>query len=552
VMMPRGRYPAILALALVVGLTALVVYIRIGRQFDTPEQFSAQLNRVDLLISEGRQETALNRLASLRKRAVSVRDFLSIAKRELALQASKSALATLDLGSQTFPVNQEMAALATYILMDLDRYQEAADRSSFLLSGSWSAIAAAAALSTSVDPLTVSSAVYRAAAEVTGYPFYYRNAIVTAARKGELAQALLHFKEWRYRLPDDVLLGVILAYDNKQWQYLLELAEFEARYLTRIYLAAAHAAYLLGDIPRAISLWDTIILNDPEQVLALYNRAYISEDFALKKASLQKALNLNPSFWPALNQYISLFLTYTDSSEAFSPVTARLKEMGWETLEMERRRGYARITEQEIVAAIQAAVVSGTGDGAGRVQIEALRFSLSQGNDRLRTIGKIWQLLEKYPSDPDILEYAVWFFLESADPDAAAFLLDRLDSLSVSRPWVSDFYHGIFYTLQGKFKDARLRFDSVASDHRNAWRALANSARIYQIQGNTSAAIETFSLATELTPEPSIKSLLFYEVAHILAEARERQRATVIAGYAVELDPENYKAVSLLRELENR
>lgn len=550
--MPRGRNLVILALVLVVILAAIVVLVLISRQSETTDLFSSQLDKVDMLIQEGKQDNALRKLSRLRNKAVTVRDFLSIAKREMNLQAPESALTTLESGSLSFPVNQELNALTVYILMNLHRYQEAEQKSNSLLSGSWKSLAAAAALSASVDPLTVSSAIYRAAAESTGYPFYYRNAIVTAACSGDLGQAFMLFKEWRYRLPDDVLLGIYLSFDNRQWTFLLELAESELRYDTRVFLAAAHAAYLLRETSRAISLWDTIIQHDTEDVLALYNRAFTSDDFALKKSLLQKALNLNPGFWPALNQYISLFFAHGNSPESLSPVTAYLKEIGWETLEMERRRGYARITDEEILSAIEKALVSATSQEIGRIQIEALRFPLGKGSETLRTAGKIWNLLERYPTDPDILEYGLWYFLVSGDPDTAAFLFGRLLSYSSSRPWVTDFYDGILLTLQGRYEDALSRFASLASDSRNAWRALANSARIYQIQGNTSAAIDSFSLAAELASENHSKSILYYEAARIIADAREQQRAAVIAGYAVELDPENYKAVSLVKELNFR
>ncbi len=560
----RGElYRILIAALLCIVVLAASVSLFVYTTGDQSDRFTALLHRADELASSGDTARAQKLLLQSRRKARTVTDFLSLAKRERLLGAEMQLIDTLRKGISLFSFSPELSAFLSLVLQDANRASEAKELIPYLTTGEWASIAAVTALMSATSPLQVDPDLYLSAGESTGFPFFFRDGIVLHALAGNTALALRHFNTYRSYFQRDDLLGAFLAYDTGQYQLAVDYAGNTAFSGPESLLLSADASYLDKHTDRARDFWTAAVDQYPQfSARPYFNLSVTGENYTESRLLLEKALFLFPDYYPVIALYVALAEQAAErvgSSSQFSKVEMELQSAGFHTLRMIEKEANDPVSLEKARAVLirarerqtSAAGISDDPSLDSRLAIEILRFQDRRQSDRLRTAGDIWKLLESYPGDELVRSYALWFFARTGSWDICFSLLETflVESQTDSNTVMLSFYKGLQMASVGDLALAAESFGSVANDTRNAWRALANIARITQKQGDLPSAIEKFALAAQLAFDSADKSVLQYECGRLLASTRQYERARSLLGYAVELDPSNYRAAILLREL---
>jgi tetratricopeptide (TPR) repeat protein len=180
-----------------------------------------------------------------------------------------------------------------------------------------------------------------------------------------------------------------------------------------------------------------------------------------------------------------------------------------------------------------------------RLIIEKTRMDWLETTDSKKSAAAMWVLLEKYRDDPVLHSWAMWYFLSLGDASTAL----RLNKGATDPDGA--YYSGLEKAFAGDLDRAEELFLSVANNDGNAWCALANVALIRERKNDFAGAAEKFTLAAKLSPDARRASRLQYEAARVLAQSCHDVRGALdLLRYALQLDPSNYRAVSMLRNLE--
>lgn len=523
---------------------------------DASIQFSDSLKIIDGRIADGDSKRALSSLKKLESSAQSAGQWLSIAKRERALKAYPAAVSTLKRALKKMPSNLELTAVLADTLV-LAGKPDAARAYSAALDGSpYGSTVALAEISRAAktDPFSIDPKYWQEAAFVTGLPVFARNTAVDWAMRGNLAAACSVAETLPaiqsaagLAFPDEALFRATLWYDagfpDRTLAYLPP-ADESITGLDSLSLMA-DAAWRQKDVPLARSLWEREMVSHPHiTALPYFNLALVEKDPVIRKRLLESTLAAFPVYYPAVVAYVRS-VPATKTPPLFDPIEQELETSGFRTLEMERKIAERPVTEEEARLVLDRAIEKSGKDADIRLIIEKARMNWLVTTDAKKSAAAMWVLLEKYRDDPVLHSWALWYFLSLGDVSTAL----RLNKGSTDTDGA--FYSGLEKAFSGDLDRAEELFLSVANNDGNAWCALANVALIRERKKDFAGAVEKFSLAAKLAPDARRASRLQYEAARILAQSSHDSRgAKDLLGYALQLDPSNYRAVSLLRNLE--
>jgi tetratricopeptide (TPR) repeat protein len=525
---------------------------------DTTVRFNESLSGIDRDIASGNSRKALKSLARLRKDAMSAGNWLSIAKRERSLGDLKAAGNTLSRGLSRIPSSAELSAVMADTLILAGRVDDARDYASSLAETPYAPIRAwiDITVATRTDPFAADGESWQAAAAATGLPFFARNGAVTSAMRGDIPRALetamaaansaISGTFDSGEMPDDALFRATLCYDAGFPARVLELLPPDDPGITDIARLSlmADAAWSLGTVPVARSLWERVGRDSPSgSALARYDLAVTAPDFADEKATLESLLSDFPAYYPAVVRYVRN-APRTPDAPVFDAIETELASSGFRSQEMERKLRDRRVTRESARNTLDSALAYTQNAVDVRLLIEDIRLDWQTLGDSAKSASRVWNLLERYPDDAALRTWAMWFFSSTGDVRSAIALTRG------SSEGPAAFYAGLERALAGDLDAAEGLFARCADDGTNDWRALANIARIKERRDDYPGAIDSYSLAAGLADDDREASELHYEAARLLAQQRSVERARSILGYALELDPSNYRADALLRSLE--
>lgn len=515
---------------------------------DTTVRFTESLSRIDRDIASGNGRKALKSLARLRKDAMSAGNWLSIAKRERSLGDLNAAGNTLSRGLSRIPSSAELSAAMADTLILAGRVDDARDYASSLSGTPYAPIRAwiDITVATRTDPFAADGESWQAAAEATGLPFFARNGAVTSAMHGDIPRALEAAMAVTNSMPDDALFKATLCYDAGFPARVLELLPPDDPGITDIERLSlmADAAWAIGAVPVARSLWERVGRDVPSgSALARYDLAVTAPDFADEKATLESLLSDFPAYYPAVVRYVRNAPSIPDAP-VFDAIETELENSGFRSQEMERKLRERRVTRENARKTLDAALAYTQNAVDVRLLIEDVRLDWQTLGDSAKSASRAWNLLERYPDDASLRTWAMWFFSSTGDVPSAIALARG------SSEGPAAFYAGLERALAGDLDAAEELFARCADDGTNDWRALGNIARIKERRDDYPGAIDSYSLAAGLADDGREASELHYEAARLLARQRSVERAISILGYALELDPSNYRADALLRGLE--
>ncbi len=516
-------------------------------QSDPNAGFSHKLTSIDSYISAGEEAKALKKLASIRSSASSASQWLSIAKRERSLGKYGQAAVTLRKASRKLPANESLTAVLVDTLIEEKKFTEAAGFTDILRSSRYTPLASYAGIfgaKTFADLGAADPEWWIWALEATGLPLFRRNAAVMHAVSGNYAAACSLGTD----APGEAYFYALLCYDAQFFDQVfvyLPLSGINIR-TARDLTLMADTSVCREDTPLGRLLWSTLALRNPVfSPLPYYNLSATSANAYDEKTELEACLSLFPSYYPAVVRYVRS-VPPEKNAEAPDLVADELEREGFRTLEAEDALVHSPVDANVAATVLERALSLDRGGATSdmRLRIEAFRFAHTQHPDRIRSASQMWKLLETTGNDPVVHRYAVWYFASIGNFDSCFTLNQALKDQSIP------FYTALEAAFAGDLDRAETEFGKVADSLPGTWQALANIARIRFKKHDHASAIEDLSVATGMTNDDEVKSALQYETATILVDMRMMDRAASIAGYALELDPSNYHAALLLRELE--
>jgi len=531
------------------------------KKTESASAFYVELKAIDSQISSGEKNRALSSLQALSQSAKDARQVLAVAKRMLSLEATPQVIKFLQTSISTIAGDSpEVVALLIATLIDAGRVDGVAEYASLVKNSAYSSlIAEASALSKAPsDMVDIEPYSWEAAYRLTGEQSFLKMSALSFCKDGKLTKA--EFLKEAIPKDDaikDPFFWSCLSYDLGHFDFLfkhlnssIENAEREGVFETenvdvdkasRHLLLAADAAYGTGDIDIARSYWQECADLPRPTPIALYNLALTSETEEEKTRHFVECITRYPFYYPAVSSYIRQYLVIK-ASEISDEVTQYLADRGFYSMKMEEV--YLSLPNMVYSPEALLSVAISQPEHDPRIALEYFRYKHYQGINFRAGIADMWKLLEDYPNNADVLSYAKWYFSHCRDFNACFSVGNTGDTA------LDSFYLGLEKAVRSSTDDDIIEsFNKASTVPEYRVFATANIAYIYYQQGLTDKAIETLSVASSMTDDNKVKSRLHYQAAKILTEIKSYDRAINTAGYAVELDEENYPAQVLLEKL---
>ena len=542
-------------------LILFIVFLFFSCSGKTNEQaFLDGLSNVDVQIAEGRQTKALKSLKRLQKKAVNSTNYISIVKRQLKLNSIPDALISLQTGIKNFPDSPELSALLTSILIDSGKPAEALPYCEKLKDTPYASLGAEASILSDIAFNSFNSdfSLLKAAYDKTENQVFLKNAAIVLAAKGRLRDA----SHLRYNIPNDVapehpFFWSCIVYDLGVFDSIFGDLYFSLVYAdkdggegktaenARLHLMlAADAAFGQGDTERARAFWQAAADRSPESSpIVFYDLALTAPDEKERVDLLIECIDLYPGFYPVIARYAREDIALRELNSQ-DELAAYLESKGFYSMKMEET--YFTSPKMTYKPEDLLARAMKTPDFDQRFILEEFRYNQIMDKtyaSKARGKADMWKILEKYGKESIIREYAKWYFAKSGDFNAC------LSVSEIGKRYEDSFYAGINSALSGDFENAVSSFAASAQVPAYAYASTVNSAYMYYMSGKTEDAVNAYSLAASMTQDKKRQSILHYEIASIFYERKAYDRAISVLGYALELNPKNYQAASLLKKL---
>lgn len=542
-------------------LILFIVFLFFSCSGKTNEQaFLDGLSNVDVQIAEGRQTKALKSLKRLQKKAVNSTNYVSIVKRQLKLNSIPDALISLQTGIKNFPDSPELSALLTSILIDSEKPAEALPYCENLKNTPYASLGAEASILSDIALNSFNSdfSLLKAAYDKTENQVFLKNAAIVLAAKGRLREA----SHLRYNIPNDVapehpFFWSCIVYDLGVFDSIFGDLYFSLVYAdkdggegktaenARLHLMlAADAAFGQGDTERARAFWQAAADRSPESSpIVFYDLALTAPDEKERVDLLIECIDLYPGFYPVIARYAREDIALRELNSQ-DELAAYLESKGFYSMKMEET--YFTSPKMTYKPEDLLARAMKTPNFDQRFILEEFRYNQIMDKtyaSKARGKADMWKILEKYGNESIIREYAKWYFAKSGDFNAC------LSVSEIGKRYEDSFYAGINSALSGDFENAVSSFVASAQVPAYAYASTVNSAYMYYMSGKTEEAVNAYSLAASMTQDKKRQSMLHYEIASIFYERKAYDRAISVLGYALELNPKNYQAASLLKKL---
>ena len=398
----------------------------------------------------------------------------------------------------------------------------------------------------------------KAAYDKTENQVFLKNAAIVLAAKGRLREA----SHLRYNIPNDVapehpFFWSCIVYDLGVFDSIFGDLYFSLVYAdkdggegktaenARLHLMlAADAAFGQGDTERARAFWQAAADRTPEaSPIVFYDLALTAPDEKERVDLLIECIDLYPDFYPVIARYVreDIALRELNSQDELS---AYLESKGFYSMKMEETYFTSPKMTYKPEDLLARAMKAPNFDQ--RFILEEFRYNQIMDKtyaSKARGKADMWKILEKYGKESIIREYAKWYFAKSGDFNAC------LSVSEIGKRYEDSFYAGINSALSGDFENAVSSFAASAQVPAYVYASTVNSAYMYYMSGKTEEAVNAYSLAASMTQDKKRQSMLHYEIASIFYERKAYDRAISVLGYALELNPKNYQAASLLKKI---
>lgn len=528
---------------------------------DKSALFQQKLDSIDGIIKDGNTQKALDNLRSLRKKAVSPTQYLSITKRELQLHSPVQALQSIQAGLKKHPDDTMLNTAFVHTLLKENLVDDAAAAADTLLNTPYTGLGAEALIRADEVNKTYRTPVsfWKEGFKLTGAHVFLENAAVQLAHQGDIAGAaalrLEISKEEALRNP---YFWSSLAYDTGRFKPVLDdlvyslvyadmagLPENDPKvfeYARRHILLAADASAGLGDMEQARGFWRMCVDRYPDSSDDVsYNLAMTAPTEQEKAEVLIDCITQNPGYYPAVAQYVRACSAINTENAQKNSLTEYLQSKDFFSLEMEKQLFVSSAFTLSAEQVLESAMSANAEDI--RFLLENFRYRYVQPKNYAQGNGEMWKILEAHPQEPLVKAYARWYFASSGDFNAG-FGIDTTDN-----HYEDAFYDGVRSAVQGYSTVSLKNFVEAEKDSRYVGPATVDQAYIYAARNEPDMALRYFIRAAETLSDKRLKSKMLYEAAQIYAVRNGIPEAIKILNQALELDSENRRANVLKQKL---
>lgn len=524
------------------------------------ELFLQKLSGIDSYIEYGKYEKALYQLKKLKRKALTPQNYISIVKRLLKLHDKQTSVIILQEGVSKFSASPELSALLISILIDSGLPVDAVPYCENVENTIYAGIGAEASVLADIrlNSFNSNAPLLKSAYTITGDQTFLKNAALSLAQQGKLKEAAdLRNVIDENTAPDEPYFWSCLYYDigvfapvfNDLYFSLIysdtdggfgRNAELASKHL----MLAADSAYGQGDVERARAFWIAATDRTPERSpVVFYDLALTSPNEKERTDLLLECIELFPTYYPVIAHYIRSCIALKASS-VVDDITEYLEKKGFYSMKMEET--YFSSPKMTYTPDELLSKALSTDNFDIRFVLEEFRYrrykdSVSQ--ELLNGTADMWKLLEKYGGHSIVREYAKWYFSQNRDFNACFSVAD------VGIRHIDSFYKALSLIIDSEFEEALTEFASAHSDG-TIYPVTVNSAYGYYMQGKADMALDKLLAASAMIDDRKEQSRLQYDIAFILASKKLYTRAISVLGYALELNPDNYKAKILLKKLE--
>jgi len=284
---------------------------------------------------------------------------------------------------------------------------------------------------------------------------------------------------------------------------------------------AADALALAGEITGARNIWLALSGGVPKASLRyLYNLASSSPDEAEEESWLEKLFAQSQGSQPKQGAL--------DSLSVYSVVR------------------YTRLLDTD-----RSIAVLEDFKGAPLLDLELLRRK-QPGWPRTRATSEVWTLLNRSGDNPDLYEWAAWYFEYQKLYSEIAVLLKEASRKGMTGSWF-DLHTSLALIRDGKIQEAEKILEARYRDPSLAdWRIVANLGRIQESRRAISTALDYYQAAAALVkdkPSAALVQLRLGRCLEALGRMAESYRAIELA---YELDSDNINVRREFRRIEGR
>ena len=288
----------------------------------------------------------------------------------------------------------------------------------------------------------------------------------------------------------------------------------------------ADALALAGEIPAARNIWMALSTTpSPElpndQVRSLYNLA------------VNSATEREAAFW----------LEKINNSPGASDETMRIFEVILYSRFQNSSRAIAFLTENGKDPLLKENTKNPL------LQLEILRRRM-ETIPLERLTAEVWLLLGEHPDEENLYQWGAWYFdwqklyLETAE------LINIASQRRFSAPWL-DLTRSLALIREGNIDQGlAILEEQFKKNPLGGWRYPANIARVQESYGSVSAALANYEIAAELSKNPRDTSLLQLRISRCLENLGRREESRQALELALHLDPDNFEAKLLYRNLD--
>ncbi|MDR3303216.1 MAG: hypothetical protein LBS86_02260 [Treponema sp.] len=298
------------------------------------------------------------------------------------------------------------------------------------------------------------------------------------------------------------------------------------------YLAReADALWVAGYVSAARLRWTTLGNSTQEKDSAskarsLYNLAASADDKAQEATFLKRQLALNDETYRELGviRYSRLF----PAVEALEILTAKPPQAA------------APLGENAIDTAESTKTPFGS---ASLLALETVRRRMETESLR-RAVAETWLLLNEYPDDTRLYEWACYFFNYQRRYDETALLVKNANKHNIKGIWL-DMHEALRMAREGGLSEG---LDLLVNlPEYKYWQIPANIARIQEARRSPTAALGYYERAASLVGDNIEGARIQFRIALCLRALDREAESRAALQHALELDPDNLSARLELR-----
>jgi tetratricopeptide (TPR) repeat protein len=275
----------------------------------------------------------------------------------------------------------------------------------------------------------------------------------------------------------------------------------------------ADALALAGEIQGARNIWATLSAdptdNKPsEQARFLYNLARTAATESETASWLEKIFSSPREIRENLGVYGAILYTRLQDSD--------------EAIALLQNSGNDPLLDLEIL----------------RRQMETMPLN--------RAAAEVWLLLGRRPDVEDLYRWAAWYFDRQRLYAETTQLLKIVSQRQINGPWV-ELCRSLALIRGERIDEGQRILEEEFSKYPNGdWRYAANIARVLEGRRSISAALANYQIAANLSDTPQDTSQIQLRICRCLDALGRQEESRQALAYALELDPLNFEARSLL------